>query len=380
MSKTIKFNLRLDEKGVRNIEGIRENFCVEDMLDHFKNKVLHKWLELRGYDDILSQVKEIKETNNFDIVKNLIDIFKIEVDEDSLTKKLYSLNYWEDRKSYLVEMKNDNHEAKKIISDHFREFKELEKKMLKESSYPQLVQLAERIEEYHRELYEYIGCQRIFNFIQDSCFLPVLAILTRDGLRDILLKNPDLNYHLLGILPLTNQRIGRWCREEGEFEQNDNDTTNYIDYIIMSNKETLNYNEQKCCNEPLILIDFEGEDFEIGDSTADEMKGRILPSLELKMEGQECTYILKANIPKYIDSPPIKTAVIPDNLNTYVSFENTGKYMIISMEPGDFVKGTEDKNQGLKAEDVNGKFPILEGLQYNSKSPEHILYYIEVLK
>lgn len=46
MAKTIKFNLVLDGNSVRNIEGIQENFSIEDMIKYCKNGLLARWLSL----------------------------------------------------------------------------------------------------------------------------------------------------------------------------------------------------------------------------------------------------------------------------------------------------------------------------------------------
>ena len=49
MAKTVKFNLILDGFPVRNLEGLREHFSIEDMLEYYNNGLLVKWLDVRGY-------------------------------------------------------------------------------------------------------------------------------------------------------------------------------------------------------------------------------------------------------------------------------------------------------------------------------------------
>jgi len=53
-------------------------------------------------------------------------------------------------------------------------------------------------------------------------------------------------------------------------------------------------------------------------------------------------------------------------------------FMIIAMGPGSFVRSTGNKEEELKAEDVNGKFPILDGIEYKSDNALHWLVYMEV--
>lgn len=59
MAKTIKFNLILDNYPVRNIEGLQEHFSIEDMLKYFENGLLLRWLNVRGYDEQYTLVKNI---------------------------------------------------------------------------------------------------------------------------------------------------------------------------------------------------------------------------------------------------------------------------------------------------------------------------------
>ena len=39
MAKTIKFNLICDDKPVRTIEDLQNNFSIEDVLEYYNNKL-----------------------------------------------------------------------------------------------------------------------------------------------------------------------------------------------------------------------------------------------------------------------------------------------------------------------------------------------------
>jgi hypothetical protein len=54
------------------------------------------------------------------------------------------------------------------------------------------------------------------------------------------------------------------------------------------------------------------------------------------------------------------------------------QYLVIKMESGNFVRGAGKNGEELKAEDVNGKFPILDGIDYKSNNAGHQLVYMEV--
>lgn len=55
MAKTIKFNLICDDKPVRTIEDLQNNFSIEDVLSYYNNKLLQRWLEVRGYTEELER-------------------------------------------------------------------------------------------------------------------------------------------------------------------------------------------------------------------------------------------------------------------------------------------------------------------------------------
>ena len=54
------------------------------------------------------------------------------------------------------------------------------------------------------------------------------------------------------------------------------------------------------------------------------------------------------------------------------------KYMILKIDSGDAVRSAGRRDEMLEAKDVNGKFPILDGVDYRSNSVIRKLLYIEV--
>ena len=60
MAKTIKFNLVCDQKPVRTIEDLQNNFSIEDVLSYYHNGLLTRWLEVRGYEEELEKVKTMQ--------------------------------------------------------------------------------------------------------------------------------------------------------------------------------------------------------------------------------------------------------------------------------------------------------------------------------
>ena len=94
MAKTIKFNLTLDGMPVRTLEGVRENFSIEDILGYYENGLLARWLKVRGFESELEAVKNInKEESIKNKIKELVKIFNIETDDDVIDKGLEIVEY-----------------------------------------------------------------------------------------------------------------------------------------------------------------------------------------------------------------------------------------------------------------------------------------------
>lgn len=71
MPKTVK--LTLNDKDVKTIEELRANFNVEEILDAYNTKTLHKWLKYKGYTSELSEIMKI---NKLDYTEQVEEIVK----------------------------------------------------------------------------------------------------------------------------------------------------------------------------------------------------------------------------------------------------------------------------------------------------------------
>lgn len=118
MAKTIKFNLICDDKPVRTVEDLQNNFSVEDVLAYYHNKLLHRWLKVRGYEEELEKVNAITEDRPIEIVKKLIQIFHVESDDRKMEEGVYILEYLEEKKERARVYEKENYETKLVLSDY----------------------------------------------------------------------------------------------------------------------------------------------------------------------------------------------------------------------------------------------------------------------
>lgn len=133
MAKTIKFNLICDNTPVRTLEDLRENFSVEDILKYYENKLLHRWLKVRGYTDELEKVSAIKEEKTLEIIKELIKIFNVAEDEIEIEQSVYMIEYLEERKIQYAAYEKEDYRVKNIIDDYMAEYRKLVDEILENS-------------------------------------------------------------------------------------------------------------------------------------------------------------------------------------------------------------------------------------------------------
>ena len=120
MAKTIKFNLILDNYPVRNIEGLQEHFSIEDMLKYFKNGLLLRWLDVRGYKTQYDAVAAINQSSDKkEIVMALVKIFEVaEMEIADIEKAIGILTYLDEEKELNAIYKENAFSKKQIITDY----------------------------------------------------------------------------------------------------------------------------------------------------------------------------------------------------------------------------------------------------------------------
>ena len=98
MAKTIKFNLICDGYPARTIEDLQNHFCVDDLLAAFENGLLVRWLDVRGYNEELQDIRMIRDRDPLIIIEKLIKIFHIEEDETEIKNAILALKLQRKRK------------------------------------------------------------------------------------------------------------------------------------------------------------------------------------------------------------------------------------------------------------------------------------------
>lgn len=292
MAKTIKFNLICDEKPIRTIEDLQNNFSIEDVLTYYNNKLLHRWLSVRGYDAELKAVSAITTDDLIEIIKELIHIFNVETDEKKVEESIYMFQYQEERRQTYEIYKIENYNVVNIIEDYEHDYLQLVRGILMNPNDVSLIKanIAEMVSNYdwgfelnHRELF--------WNLMKRS---PL-------GVMCLLMNEESRKYYLPG-----------------------------------------------------------------GDN---EDKKRMFQAI--------CNLIEQSDFEKLLRGNLITFSGMTDGY--WKDLEPKGKkFMIVSMEIGDFVRSAGKSGGDLTGSDIKNAFVILDGIDYKSNYSSHKLRYMEV--
>ena len=190
MAKTIKFNLMLDGKPVRTIEELQENFCIDDILEFYQKGLLQKWLKVRGFDKYLKNVEAIAEKES--AIIELIKIFELEKSEKEIKEAVYSLEFWEERKTELEKWNKKDVKVKEIIADYHNGYGALKAKILEnKEDMPFMKSAAKEIFNKYYEIFK-IDQWYFFNSFEDDVPLVIYAVLMNKKLRNLFLEDEEI--------------------------------------------------------------------------------------------------------------------------------------------------------------------------------------------
>lgn len=319
MAKTIKFNLILDNYPVRNLEDLQEHFSIEDMLKYYKNGLLLRWLDVRGYKKQYEAVKVIAdELNRKEIIVELVKIFEIEIELSDIEKGICILDYLDEEKELNIIYKENAFLKKQIIDDYHSGYEALIGHI--EANSQNMAVLKADIIELERE---YFGLFQLNYFELYYRFLnnapkAIFAILTRDVFRKY------------------------WIQSEGS----PNDTYQIYNSI---KKELLSSSDIYTSYSPALYYLYSKEKEVHSFDKLKEILGNDLK-------------IVKRNTQAMWD--PIERPEV--------------KIMVLNIQSGTFIKNAGEFSEKLSATDVNEKFLKFNGLEYQCNNESYELLYMEV--
>ena len=124
--KTIKFNLICDDKSIRTIDDLQNNFVIDDIIEYYHNGLLQRWLRVRGYEKELESVNLINSNlSDGEIIKKLISVFNVEMEESKIEEGIYIWNFCKEREERQNQHKNIEHNREVILNEYSRGYCDL---------------------------------------------------------------------------------------------------------------------------------------------------------------------------------------------------------------------------------------------------------------
>lgn len=319
MAKTIKFNLICDDKPVRTLEDIQDNFSIEDVLKYYQNGLLLRWLNVRGYEAEAKKVSEINATEDLEIIKELIKIFGVEEDTQKVEKGVYMIKFLEERKVLYEAYKKDNFKVKDIIGDYQAGFDQLINGIIENPENASIIKanIAELMSQYKWVMD--LNHRKLFWTLLEISPLAIMCLLMNEEARQYYLPIPV-------------------------YEDDEEDDDEYDEYEY-------------------------DEDEDEYDTETDVDKAQMYNAI--------CALLSSSDLISKLGSEVHSFSGETDGY--WKDLETKGKkYMILKMETGDYVRSAGLQNGDLDSEAINNKFEILDGIDYKCNNARHQLLYMEV--
>jgi len=232
VAKTVKFNLRFGDKLIRTVEDLQENFAMEDVLIHFENGLLKKFLERREYTDYVKKIDALSEKKlSIDLVASeLVSIFELDMGKDAINEYAEVLHLRrENRKTYENYIQGKMN-VQEVIEKHFEGYYKIVSSLIEDKN--DLGKIKARTQELldtYENILEINWLDLYFKLDDAGALYPIYHMLTKEFFRDRWLVTKSVKDQL------ENSTIDAINEYEDEFDNGANP------WIKKSNKADASY-------------------------------------------------------------------------------------------------------------------------------------------
>ncbi|NEP50425.1 MAG: hypothetical protein F6K65_17055 [Moorea sp. SIO3C2] len=400
MAKTIKFSLILDNTPVRDLDGVRENFNIDDILKYYKSGLLQKWLAVRGFTDTLSRLEDISAESDLEISKELVKIFEMEIEANKIEESLYSIQFHEEFQNKVNDYAKNNFKRKAIIKDYHQGYYKVLTGMLEDPDNIALIKSSvAQIAKNYFWIFKF-HLPGLYDEFFDKVPLSLFVSFMNPTLRRLVLGSDMMAERIENLTNKINPNTAKML-SEGFLKHPDILSLKPIHHKADTNRkwQKLVTPEKKC----LILDLTDGDDVMVSHSEPslrsdqfqkEDAVGKIMNGL-LFYSNSSNDYV------EYIIFPSEQNLVVSEKefaihkmfylvrnhlkifkgetKEFWKDIEPKGKrFMILGMNDGNYVRNSGKHGEELSADDINGKFVILDGIDYKSRNPDHVIGYLEV--
>ncbi|MFG6369801.1 MAG: hypothetical protein K1W16_15555 [Lachnospiraceae bacterium] len=197
MAKTIKFNLICDNKPIRTIDDLQNNFLIEDVMEYYDNGLLDRWLEVRGYESELEKVRAITTDEVMEVAKQLIKIFNITIEDKKIEESIYILSFLKEREERFSIYQKKNYQMNKIIKDYQIRYQQLVDGMLSNPNDIAIIKanICEMVSNY-TWIFE-LNHRALFYELMEQSSLAIMCLLMNEHSRKYyLIEDENLTYDI----------------------------------------------------------------------------------------------------------------------------------------------------------------------------------------
>lgn len=350
MTKPIKFNLILDGEPVRTLEQLKDNFNIDDILQHYKSGVLQRWLETRGIEEELKKINKIKGSNLIETAKNLSEIFNKNISIEEIEHAVYHLHAKQDEEDRLKKTNKIKTNIKEIVASYHREYEKLCQDIeKKKNSYAFLKNISAKLCDEYWMLFE-LDYERFFSFFSEKAPLILFTMITCEKVRK---SEQMFNYAkktLIKIIPNGAKKFKKSTNGKWEY------ITNKSIKIIEIKKMTGIFN----------IRDSGGKEYDASALKEND----LLNGLSIRSSNNTNSLLYSETIHPFTEY----SGKTEGNWN---NIESKGKKcLILKIGKNSVIKNAGAKKQELNEMDISGNFPITIGLDYKSdNNSEQIIYF-----
>ena len=201
MTKAINFNLLLDKHPVRDLDDLRANFNLDDLLTAYHSHILHRWLEVRGLTEELDCLMAIKSRNELTIASALCELFQETLSEADIKTAVYPLEFRKQQQLQLEQLASQQFNKEAVIKNYHAGYEKLCAEMLeKASDYPFLKAAVNTLWTDYAQLFSVDFLRFFYDFIEDSP-LTLSTMLANDDYRQSGLFNEERKEILFSHIP-----------------------------------------------------------------------------------------------------------------------------------------------------------------------------------
>ena len=156
------------------------------MLNYYRNGLLCRWLKVRGYEEELKKVEEIRSEDSMGIIKELIRIFEIPCDPAEVEKSIYILKYKVESERENEQYKQEGYKVEGIIEDYQQGYRSLLNTIFEnQNDAAQIKAAIQEIVEKYKWVLQYDYRRVLTELTDQKMLLAVMCFLMNEQAREV---------------------------------------------------------------------------------------------------------------------------------------------------------------------------------------------------